>query len=116
MGLSKPTTVVSVVSSQYLTVGLADVTAVVSVVSSQYLTVGLADVTAVVSVVSNQYLTAGLAMAYMPAMTAVPYLFWKIIKISRAFRKYGYPPKSSGFSFMENMTMNKHGLPDFSRE
>ena len=35
---------------------------------------------------------------YMPTVIAVPYLLRKIIKINRAFQKYGKPLKSSGFS------------------
>ena len=34
---------------------------------------------------------------HMPAITALPYLFWKIIKINRALGKYGEPFKSYGF-------------------
>ena len=35
--------------------------------------------------------------AYMPTVTALPYLFRKIMKINSAFWKYWWPLKSSGF-------------------
>ena len=38
---------------------------------------------------SSWFQTADDVQSYVPTVTSLPYLFWKITKINRAFRKYG---------------------------